>query len=68
MPRTSEQETADTAAKKRTYTVKPGDTLSKIAGALLGNPDRWTEIFELNKGKIKDANTIQPGLELVIPK
>ena len=68
MPKISEQEKADTAAKGRTYTVKPGDTLGKVAGALLGNTDRWTEIFELNKGKIKDANTIQPGLELVIPK
>ena len=35
MPKISEQEKADTAAKGRTYTVKPGDTLGKVAGALL---------------------------------
>ena len=49
------------------YTVKVGDSLSKIAKDLLGDPNRWKEILEANKDKIKNPNQIAPGLELVIP-
>ena len=51
----------------KSYVVKAGDTLSKIAKELLGDADRWQEIVENNKDKIKDPNLIQPGLELKIP-
>lgn len=51
----------------RTYTVQSGDSLSKIAKALLGDANRWPEIFEANKDKIKDPNMIHVGQELVIP-
>ena len=33
------------------YTVRPGDTLAKIAAAHLGHTSRWPEIFEVNKGR-----------------
>ena len=49
------------------YTVKSGDTLSKIAKELLGDADRWREILEANKDVIKNPNVIQPGIELDIP-
>ena len=49
------------------YTVKSGDTLSKIAKDLLGDADRWKEILEANKAKIKNPNQIAPGLELEVP-
>jgi nucleoid-associated protein YgaU len=55
------------AAKKRVYVVQPGDSLSKIAKAELGDASRWPEIFELNKDQIKDPNLIQPGQELKMP-
>jgi P-type Ca2+ transporter type 2C len=51
----------------KSYVVKAGDTLSKIAKEMLGDADRWPEIIEANKEKIKDPNVIQPGLELKIP-
>jgi len=51
----------------KTYVVKAGDTLSKIAKAQLGDASRWPEIVEANKGKIKDPNAIAPGLEIRIP-
>ncbi|MCU0521071.1 MAG: LysM peptidoglycan-binding domain-containing protein [Anaerolineae bacterium] len=51
----------------RKYTVKSGDTLSKIAKETLGDADRWKEILEANKDKIKNPNVIQPGMELDIP-
>ena len=55
-------------AKKRTYVVKPGDSLSKIAKEQLGNAARWPEIFELNRDQIKDPNLIHVGQELHLPE
>src|SRR3954467_3958292 len=37
------------AAASNTYTVKPGDTLSKIAKEVLGNANAYMEIFNANK-------------------
>lgn len=51
----------------RTYVVKSGDSLSKIAQEVYGAANRWPDIFEANKDKIKDPNLIYPGQELVIP-
>jgi nucleoid-associated protein YgaU len=50
-----------------TYTVQPGDTLSKIAKQLLGNANDYPAIFEANKPMLKDANLIYPGQVLRIP-
>ncbi len=56
-----------TAGPSRTYSVKAGDTLSKIAKQVYGDASKWTLIFETNKDKIKDPNVIFPGQVLVIP-
>jgi len=53
---------------QRVYVVKSGDSLSKIAKELLGDGNRWREIFEANKDQIKDPNLIYPGQELRIPQ
>ena len=55
------------AKRAKTYVVKSGDSLSKIAKALLGDAARWPEIFQANKDQIKDPNLIYPGQELRIP-
>src|SRR6266540_3250696 len=34
-----------------TYTVRRGDNLSHIAADWLGDPDRWPEIYHLNRGR-----------------
>jgi len=47
------------------YVVKPGDTLSKIA-AHHGSVT-WTQIYEANRDRIRDPNTIYPGQKLRIP-
>ena len=56
-----------------TVTVKPGDTLRKIAMAYLGDESRWSEIYELNKGvvqadgrKLTNPNLISIGWVLQI--
>ena len=51
----------------RTYTVKPGDTLSKISKEFYGNANDYMRIFNANRDKLEDPNKIKPGQELKIP-
>jgi nucleoid-associated protein YgaU len=53
---------------QRTYTVKPGDTLSKISRQFYGDANQYTKIFNANRNLLRDPNTINPGQELVIPE
>jgi nucleoid-associated protein YgaU len=48
-------------AAAKTYTVKSGDTLSKIAKEHLGDANAYTKIFELNRDQLKDPDKIKPG-------
>lgn len=52
----------------RTYTVKPGDTLSKIAKETLGDAGAYMDIFNANKDQLTDPNQIKPGQVLTIPQ
>jgi nucleoid-associated protein YgaU len=51
----------------KTYTVKAGDTLSKIAKQHYGNANAYMKIFEANKGVLKDPDKIQVGQVPTIP-
>jgi len=51
-----------------TYTVKAGDTLSKIAKEHLGNANAYMEIFNENKDQLADPDKIKPGQVLKIPQ
>lgn len=59
--------TAGQAAAGKTYTVKAGDTLSKIAKEHLGNANAYHEIFEANRDQLTDPDKIYPGQVLKIP-
>ena len=50
-----------------TYTVKSGDTLSKIAKEHLGDANAYMKIFEANKDQLNDPDKIKPGQVLKIP-
>lgn len=52
----------------RTYTVKPGDTLSKIAKEFLGDANAYTDIFQANRDQLTDPDKIKPGQVLKIPE
>jgi nucleoid-associated protein YgaU len=52
---------------ERTYTVKAGDTLGKIAKETLGNANAYNEIFNLNRDQLVDPDKIKPGQVLKIP-
>lgn len=55
-------------APARTYTVRPGDTLSSIAARQLGDAGRWKEIYSLNKGAIgADPAHLRLGMVLKMP-
>lgn len=49
------------------YTVKSGDTLSKISKQFYGNTHEFMRIFYANRDKISDPDKIQVGQQLVIP-
>ncbi|MGH8636859.1 MAG: LysM peptidoglycan-binding domain-containing protein [Burkholderiales bacterium] len=59
-------DTASAGAEK-TYTVKPGDTLSGIAKDLLGSATAYMKIFEANREQLSDPDRIKPGQVLRIP-
>lgn len=57
----------DMKEKKKTYTVKSGDSLSKIAKLELGDSSQWSRIYQLNKKVIgQNPNAIKPGQKLVL--
>lgn len=58
---------ASAAAQAKSYTVKAGDTLSKIAREFLGDASAYMKIFEANRDQLNDPNQIRPGQVLHIP-
>ena len=58
---------AATAKPPRTYQVRPGDTLSRIAGSVYGDPGKWRKIYEANSDKMKSETDIKVGQTLTIP-
>ena len=52
---------------ERTYEVKSGDTLSKIALHFYGNASDWPKIFEANRDQIDNPELIKPGQKFRIP-
>lgn len=57
--------------KDHLYTVQLGDTLSSVAGNLLGDPSRYLEIIDLNKDKypslLANPGVLEVGWELMLP-
>jgi LysM repeat protein len=51
----------------RTYTVRPGDTLSAIAGRFYGNPADWTWLWHMNSSVVHNPNVIYVGEVLKVP-
>lgn len=59
---------ADPTPEANYYTVKAGDTLSKIAKEVYGDPMKYGVIFEANKPMLKDPDLIYPNQTLRIPQ
>lgn len=54
-------------AESQFYTVKSGDTLSKIAKEFYGEANKYPQIFEANKPMLTHPDKIYPGQMLRIP-
>ena len=59
---------AASTAAARTYTVQPGDNLSKISKQFYGDANKYMMIFEANKDKLADPDKVRAGIELIIPQ
>lgn len=59
---------AGAGAAGKTYTVKAGDTLSKIAKEFYGNANDYNRIFEANQDQLQSPDKIQVGQQLNIPQ
>ena len=59
---------ASSAGAAATYTVKAGDTLSKIAKDHLGDANAYMDIFNANQDQLRDPDKIQPGQVLKMPQ
>jgi len=49
------------------YRIKSGDTLWNIAGAIYGDPTLWRRIYDANRDRVSDPDSIAPGHVLLIP-
>lgn len=52
----------------KTYTIVQGDTLYGISQKVFGTPRHYERIYELNKDRIRDPNTLQVGINLRMPE
>jgi nucleoid-associated protein YgaU len=52
----------------RSYTVRPGDSLSAISKQFYGSANDYVKIFDANRDQLSNPNDIRPGQRLVIPE
>ena len=60
------QEATRSRTAGQTYTVKSGDTLSKISQQFYGDAGQYQRIFEANRDKLNDPDTIPVGHDMTI--
>jgi len=59
--------TAPATPPTETYTVKKGDSLSKIAKRVYGDASQWQKIFAANRDIVENPDLIHPGQVLKLP-
>jgi nucleoid-associated protein YgaU len=55
-------------APAATYTVVQGDSLYGISVKLFGTPRHYERLYEANRDRIRDPNTLQVGINLRMPE
>lgn len=66
-PGAPEPSAASSVPTSQEYTIKSGDSLSKIAKRFYGDASKWSVIHMANKDIIKDPNLIHPNQKIKIP-
>jgi nucleoid-associated protein YgaU len=68
--RRAPQKESPAPAAKPAVTVRRGDSLWRISAreTIYGDGRRWNQLYEANRDRIRDADRIYPGQELVIPR
>lgn len=67
MPNRVDDRRISSQPSQNTYRVASGDTLASIAQKRLGDSNRWSDIFNMNRDRIADPNVIQVGQILRMP-
>lgn len=57
----------DPPGKDREYTVREGDSLSKIAQLMYGDAGRADTLFNANRDQLSNRDTLRPGQRLRVP-
>ena len=52
----------------QTYVVQQGDTLSRIAGKVYKDPDKWKQIYDANRSALSSPQSVRVGQTLIIPR
>lgn len=55
------------APEIKTYTVLPGDNLTRIARQVYGDPAQWRKIYEANRDAMANENDLRTGQVIRIP-
>lgn len=64
----SPAQTTSQSSSAQTYTVKAGDTLSRIARRIWGDSSLWRQIYQTNLNIVgNDPNNIEVGQVLTVP-
>ncbi|MFA5251436.1 MAG: LysM peptidoglycan-binding domain-containing protein [Phycisphaerae bacterium] len=53
---------------ERFHIVHAGETLTDISYKYYGSADKWQKILDANRSRLKNANTLIPGMRLTIPQ
>ncbi|MDA1044955.1 MAG: LysM peptidoglycan-binding domain-containing protein [Verrucomicrobia bacterium] len=53
--------------RPESYTVQPGDSLTRIAESIYGDPKRWPDIQRANQRLLGRSTQVQPGQVLKLP-
>ena len=64
----TDRETPPRQATGQPYVVARGDSLSSLATRLLGDAKHWRRIYEANRDRLSDPDTLPIGRRIVIPR
>ena len=68
VPNSVEASAAEEQQATKFHIVRRGETLSGISHRYYGTANKWQKIFQANRSRLKDPNTLIPGTRLIIPE